>query len=322
MNILLVIIYLAFISLGLPDSLLGSAWPTIYNQINVPLSYSGIIFMIISLGTIISSLNSDRINRRFSTGVVTAVSTGMAAFRNRHPSVSAVILRMLGISLVKLLRKEFPLCGGFPVGDALLHFDHLRLAEAALAHGQQRAEEAEDREAVAQEHGHPEHARRGGIVRLGHGCRIADQGNTAGGDRSRKGGDDLIYQAVGAGHHGGDVLAAAIQLEIDDIGHKAGVGGGDAHRKAVDRERQHNKEDLEDQRSGDGRGTHCMACDDEEGDHRDIRDEAVARPCDNGFLVAVLAGVAGPDDRKQNGRQHADHAESGGKAHIADEDAV
>ena len=79
MNILLVIIYLAFISLGLPDSLLGSAWPTIYNQINVPLSYSGIIFMIISLGTIISSLNSDRINRRFSTGVVTAVSTGMTA---------------------------------------------------------------------------------------------------------------------------------------------------------------------------------------------------------------------------------------------------
>ncbi len=79
MDLLLLIIYLAFISLGLPDSLLGSAWPTIYEQIGVPLSYSGIIFMIISLGTIISSLNSDRINRRFSTGVVTAVSTGLTA---------------------------------------------------------------------------------------------------------------------------------------------------------------------------------------------------------------------------------------------------
>jgi fucose permease len=79
MHILLLIIYLAFISLGLPDSLLGSAWPTIYQQIDVPISYSGIIFVIISCGTIISSLNSDRINKRFSTGVVTAVSTGMTA---------------------------------------------------------------------------------------------------------------------------------------------------------------------------------------------------------------------------------------------------
>lgn len=79
MHILLLIIYLAFISLGLPDSLLGSAWPTIYPQINVPISYSGIIFVIISFGTITSSLNSDRITKRFSTGVVTAVSTAMTA---------------------------------------------------------------------------------------------------------------------------------------------------------------------------------------------------------------------------------------------------
>ena len=55
-SLLLAIIYLSFISLGLPDSLLGSAWPTMYPQLGVPVSYSGIVFMIISVGTIISSL--------------------------------------------------------------------------------------------------------------------------------------------------------------------------------------------------------------------------------------------------------------------------
>lgn len=77
MHILLVIIYLAFISLGLPDSLLGSAWPTIYQDIHVPLSYSGIIFVIISCGTVISSLNSDRLTKKYSTGKVTAFSVAL-----------------------------------------------------------------------------------------------------------------------------------------------------------------------------------------------------------------------------------------------------
>ena len=62
-QLLLPIIYLAFISLGLPDSLLGSAWPTMYPQLGVPFSYAGILSMIISLGTIVSSLNSDRLTR-------------------------------------------------------------------------------------------------------------------------------------------------------------------------------------------------------------------------------------------------------------------
>lgn len=74
---LLLIIYLSFISLGLPDALLGSAWPTVYQQINVPLSYSGIIFVIISLGTVISSLNSDRLTKKFSPSIVTSVSVAM-----------------------------------------------------------------------------------------------------------------------------------------------------------------------------------------------------------------------------------------------------
>ena len=63
-HLLLAIIYLAFISLGLPDALLGSAWPTMYTEFNVPVSYAGIISMIISLGTIISSLQSDRLTRK------------------------------------------------------------------------------------------------------------------------------------------------------------------------------------------------------------------------------------------------------------------
>lgn len=76
---LLIIIYLAFISLGLPDSLLGSAWPVIYQEINVPISYMGIISMIISAGTIISSLMSNKLTQRFGTSAVTTFSVFMTA---------------------------------------------------------------------------------------------------------------------------------------------------------------------------------------------------------------------------------------------------
>ena len=63
-SLLLPIIYIAFISLGLPDSLLGSAWPSMYPALGVPVSYAGLISMIISFGTIVSSLNSDRLTFR------------------------------------------------------------------------------------------------------------------------------------------------------------------------------------------------------------------------------------------------------------------
>ncbi len=82
-HLLLIIIYLAFISLGLPDSLLGSAWPSMYQELNVPLSYAGIISMIIAAGTIFSSLQSDRLTYKFGTGKVTAASvltTAVALF--------------------------------------------------------------------------------------------------------------------------------------------------------------------------------------------------------------------------------------------------
>ena len=78
-SLLIAIIYIAFISLGLPDSLLGAAWPILHAEIAVPLSFAGIVSAIITLGTIISSLLSDSLTRRFGAGVVTAVSTAMTA---------------------------------------------------------------------------------------------------------------------------------------------------------------------------------------------------------------------------------------------------
>ncbi|MDO4650189.1 MAG: MFS transporter [Eubacteriales bacterium] len=78
-NLLILIIYLAFISLGLPDSLLGAAWPTIYPELHVPVSYAGIISMIIALGTIVSSLQSDRLTYKLGTGKVTAISVATTA---------------------------------------------------------------------------------------------------------------------------------------------------------------------------------------------------------------------------------------------------
>ena len=78
-HLLLAIIYIAFISLGLPDSLLGSAWPSMYGQFQVPISYAGILSMIISINTVISSLQSDRLTKKFGAGKVTAASVAMTA---------------------------------------------------------------------------------------------------------------------------------------------------------------------------------------------------------------------------------------------------
>lgn len=78
-SLLLAVIYLAFISLGLPDALLGSAWPLMYGGFAVPVSSAGIISMTIAGGTIVSSLFSDRLIRRFGTAAVTLVSVGMTA---------------------------------------------------------------------------------------------------------------------------------------------------------------------------------------------------------------------------------------------------
>ena len=78
-HLLLVIIYISFISLGLPDALLGAAWPNMYLDLNTSVSHAGIIFMIISAGTVVSSLLSDRLTRILGTGKLTAISVGITA---------------------------------------------------------------------------------------------------------------------------------------------------------------------------------------------------------------------------------------------------
>ena len=88
-GLLLAIIYLSFISLGLPDGLLGAAWPAMCVEMDVPVSYAGMISITIAAGTIVSSLLSDRLTLRFGAGKVTAVSVAMTA------------LALLGFSVTK-----------------------------------------------------------------------------------------------------------------------------------------------------------------------------------------------------------------------------
>ena len=76
---LLLIIYLSFISLGLPDALLGSAWPIMHEELRVPISYSGGVYMLISCCTILSSLKSESLNLHFGTGKITAFSVLLTA---------------------------------------------------------------------------------------------------------------------------------------------------------------------------------------------------------------------------------------------------
>ena len=92
--LLLAVIYLAFISLGLPDSLLGSAWPTMRVDFDVPLSYMGIISMIISGGTIISGLMSERLTKSLGTRAVTTVSVFLTAVAMFGFSLSTEFFQM------------------------------------------------------------------------------------------------------------------------------------------------------------------------------------------------------------------------------------
>ncbi|WP_449236498.1 MFS transporter [Bifidobacterium angulatum] len=78
-SLLLAVIYVAFISLGLPDAMLGAAWPSMSQDLGAPLSWAGGISMVISAGTIVSALLSDRMTLRFGAGKVTAVSVGLTA---------------------------------------------------------------------------------------------------------------------------------------------------------------------------------------------------------------------------------------------------
>ena len=77
--LLIALIYLAFVSLGLPDSLLGSAWPVMQVQLGVPISYAVIVTITITCGTILSSVMSNFLTKKLGAGLVTAISTTMTA---------------------------------------------------------------------------------------------------------------------------------------------------------------------------------------------------------------------------------------------------
>ncbi len=78
-HLLIVIIYISFISIGLPDGLLGSAWPSMYEGLGVPISYAGTLSMLISGCTIVMALISEKVIKKFGTGITTAVSVAMTA---------------------------------------------------------------------------------------------------------------------------------------------------------------------------------------------------------------------------------------------------
>ena len=78
-TILLIVIYIAFMGMGVPDSLFGAAWPAIYREFNIPVGWASYISVIIAVGTIISSLNTAKVVSRFGTAKVTLISTAMTA---------------------------------------------------------------------------------------------------------------------------------------------------------------------------------------------------------------------------------------------------
>ncbi|CAM3571525.1 MULTISPECIES: MFS transporter [Paenibacillus] len=114
-TILLLVIYLAFISLGLPDSMLGASWPVMRLDLNAPLGIAGLLSMTVTVGTIVSSLLSGVVVRRFGTGTVTLASCVMTA--------SALIGFSYAPSVVWLIVSAIPLgLGGGAVDAALNHY--------------------------------------------------------------------------------------------------------------------------------------------------------------------------------------------------------
>lgn len=113
MTFLLIIIYLTFISLGLPDALLGSSWTVIHLELNTSIEFAGVIAMVISGGTILSSLLASRIISKFKTGKVIAVSVAMTAI--------SLIGFSLSNSIGFLLFFAIPLGLGAGAVDAVLN---------------------------------------------------------------------------------------------------------------------------------------------------------------------------------------------------------
>ena len=124
--LLLVVIYMSFISLGLPDSMLGAAWPMIYPTIGADVSMAGFISMTACIGTVISSLSFSRIARRFSTRVITAVSIFVTSFALFLMSKATSIYMMLPISLLLGL-------GGGCVDSTLNNYVSLHYSTGAMS---------------------------------------------------------------------------------------------------------------------------------------------------------------------------------------------
>ena len=110
-NLLLAVIYAAFISLGLPDALLGSAWPSMYKIMDVPVSYAGVVSMIISCGTVISSFMSDRVVRKLGTHLVSVISVALCG----------TALLFIPVELCAFIGLIFIGVGCAPIYPGLLH---------------------------------------------------------------------------------------------------------------------------------------------------------------------------------------------------------
>ncbi len=79
-TLLVIIIFITYVGLGIPDSLFGTAWPAIYTEFDLPISYSNFVTGLMYIGTIVSSLLSARLTKRFGTSLVVALSTALTAF--------------------------------------------------------------------------------------------------------------------------------------------------------------------------------------------------------------------------------------------------
>lgn len=137
-SLLLAVIYLAFISLGLPDALLGSAWPLMYGEFAVPVSSAGLISMIIAGGTIVSSLFSDRLIRRFGTALVTLVSVGMTALALFGFSISRAFWHLCLWAIPYGLGGGQRRCGAEQFCGAALPLPPYELAALLLGHRRHR----------------------------------------------------------------------------------------------------------------------------------------------------------------------------------------
>ena len=99
-SLLAAIIYIAFISLGLPDSMLGAAWPMMYADLGVPVSYAGLISMTVCGGTVVSSIIYSRLSRIIPTGVITAVSVLMTALALLGFSFSSSFWQLIALTVI------------------------------------------------------------------------------------------------------------------------------------------------------------------------------------------------------------------------------